>query len=153
MRIDTGMFNGYLFFMGVGVGILFWCVLKLIQWNQSFFWNFWGPPNLSASCDNNHSYFKHESSNSVIFGRYKMIKKPLGIHEKLFSDALAPSKKKIASGAGLWQLCEAFASIAGVPIVCQILPERLLTYDAKRTLDLLRLGRWSHQGACPWLST
>jgi len=56
----------------------------------------------------------------VIFGKYKMIKKPLRIHAKSLSDALAPSKTKIAYGAGLRQLCEASAFIAGVPIVCQI---------------------------------
>jgi len=49
-----------------------------------------------------------------------MIKKRLRIHAKSLSDALAPSKKKIASGAGLRRLCEASAFIPGVPIVCQI---------------------------------
>ena len=94
MRIDTCMFNGYLFFMGVGVGISFWCVLKLSEWKQSFFWNFWCPPNLLSSCDNNYSYVEHVYLKSVILGRYEMIKKPLRIHAKSLSDALAPSKKK-----------------------------------------------------------
>jgi len=40
-------------------------------------------------------------------------------------DALAPSKK-IACGAVLRQLYEAANFIAGVPIICQILPESLL---------------------------
>ena len=35
------------------------------------------------------------SVKNVIFGRYKMIKKPLRIHAKSLSDALAPSKSKL----------------------------------------------------------
>jgi len=35
------------------------------------------------------------SFKSFIFGRYKMIKKPLRTHAKSLSDALAPSKKKL----------------------------------------------------------
>jgi len=126
MRIDTCMLNGDFFSMGVGVGISFWCVLKLSEWNHSFLgisefcWNFWGPPNLSPSCNNNFSYVKHVSFKSVIFGRYKMIKKPLRMHAKSLSDALAPSKKINACGTGLRRLCEASAFISGVPIVCQI---------------------------------
>jgi len=65
---------------------------------SEFDWNFSGPPNLSSSCDNNYSYVKHVSFKSVIFGRYKMIKKPLRIHAKSLSDALAPSKKKLPAG-------------------------------------------------------
>jgi len=53
-----------------------------------------------------------------------MIKKRLRIHANSLSEALAPSKKKIACGAGLRQLCEASAFIAGVPIVCQIFARR-----------------------------
>jgi len=49
-----------------------------------------------------------------------MIKKPVRIHAKSLSDALAPSKKEFACGARLRRLCEASAFIAGVPIVCQI---------------------------------
>ena len=59
------------------------------------------------------------SFKNVIFGRYKMIEKPLRIHAKSLSDALAPSKK-IACGADIQRLCEASAFIAGVPIVCKI---------------------------------
>ena len=42
---------------------------------SEFCWNFCNPPNLSSSCDNNYSYVKHVSFKSIIFGRYKMIKK------------------------------------------------------------------------------
>jgi len=49
-----------------------------------------------------------------------MMKTPVRIQAKSLSDALAPSKKKIACGAGLRRFCEASAFIAGVPIVCQI---------------------------------
>jgi len=49
-----------------------------------------------------------------------MIKKPLRIQAKSLSDALAPSKQKIACSAGLRRLCEASAFIAEVPIVCQM---------------------------------
>jgi len=66
---------------------------RLGYWNESFFGNFWGPPNFSSSCDNNHTYVKHLSFKNIIFGWYKMIKKPLRIHAKSLSDALAPSKK------------------------------------------------------------
>ena len=116
---DTCMMNGYLFFMGVWIGISFWCVLKLSEWRESFFGNFWGPPNLSSNCDYNNTYVKHESFKTIIFGGYKIIKTSLKIHAKSLSDALAPFKKN-ACGAGLRQLCEASAFIAGVPIVCQI---------------------------------
>jgi len=92
MWIDTCMFNGYLFLIGVGVGISF-CVLKLCEWNELFLGNFWGPPNLSSSCDNNYTDVKHVSFKNIILGRYKMIKNPLRIHAKSLSDALAPSKK------------------------------------------------------------
>jgi len=60
---------------------------------SEFCWNFWGSPNLSTGCDNNSSYVKHVSFKSVIFGRYKMIKKRQRIHAKSLSKALAPSKK------------------------------------------------------------
>jgi len=93
MRIDTCMFDVYLFVMGVGVGISFWCVLKLCEWHQSFFWNFWGPPNLLSSCDNNYSYVKHVFFKHVIFWRYAIIEKPLRIHAKSLCNALAPFKK------------------------------------------------------------
>jgi len=106
--------------VGVGPGISFWCVLKLSEWNESFFGNFWGPPNLSSSCDNNYSYFKHESFKSLISRRYKMMKKPLRIHAKSLSDALAPSTKRFACSAGLRRLCEDSAFMAGVTIVCRI---------------------------------
>ena len=131
-RIDTCMLNVYLFSMGVGVRISFWSVLKLSEWNQSFVgisefcWNFWGPPNLSSCCNNKYSCVKNVSFKSVIFGRYKMIKKPLRIHTKSLSDALAPSKKKFVCGAGLRQLCKASTFIAGVPIVCQIFATKLV---------------------------
>jgi len=49
-----------------------------------------------------------------------MIKKPLRIHAKSLSDALAPSNKEFAFGAGLWRLCEAATFIAGVSIVSHI---------------------------------
>jgi len=49
-----------------------------------------------------------------------MMAKRLRIHAKALSETLAPSKKKIASGADLRRLCEASAFIAGVRIVCQI---------------------------------
>jgi len=93
MQIDTCMFNGYLFFMGDGVGISLSCVLKLSEWNQHFLWNIWGPPNLSSNCDKNYPYVKHVSCKSVIFGRYKMMEKPLRILAKSLSDALASSNK------------------------------------------------------------
>ena len=50
-----------------------------------------------------------------------MIKKPLRIHAKSLSDALAPSKHK---SAGLRWLCEASAFISVLPIA-SFLPERL----------------------------
>jgi len=60
------------------------------------FWEFLSPPNLSSSCDNNYSYVKNVSFKKVIFGRYdKMMGKPLRIHAKSLSDALAPTKKKL----------------------------------------------------------
>ena len=91
MRIDACMFNDNVFVMGVGVGISFWCVLT--WWMKSeLCWNFWGPPNLSSSCKNNSSYVKQVSFKNVIFGRYKMIGKPLRIHAKSLSDALHPPK-------------------------------------------------------------
>jgi len=37
MPIDTSMFNGCLFLMGVGVLVLFRCVLKLVN-EMNFFW-------------------------------------------------------------------------------------------------------------------
>jgi len=74
------------------------------------------------------TYVKHVSFKNFIFGRYKLIKKPLRIHTKSLSDALAPSKKKFACGAGLWQLCRAFR-IAGVPIVHQIFARNWLSLD------------------------
>jgi len=83
-------------------------VLELSKWNDRFFGKLWGPPNLSSSCDNKYTYVKHVSFKNIIFGRYQIIKKPLRIHAKSLSDALAPSKK-IVSGAGLRRLCEASA--------------------------------------------
>jgi len=94
MRIDTCMFNGYFFLMGAGVGISFWCILKLCEWNELFLGNFWDPPNLSSCCDNNHTYVKHVSFKNIILGRHKIMKNPLRIHAKSLSDALAPSKNK-----------------------------------------------------------
>jgi len=94
MRIDTCMFNGCLFSMGAGVGILFRCVLKLFERNELLLENFWGPLKLSSSCDNNYKYVKHVSFKNIIFARCKMMKTPLRIHAKSLSDALAPSKKK-----------------------------------------------------------
>jgi len=67
------------------------------------------------------------SFKSVILDRYKMMEKPLRIHAKSLSDALAPSTKQIACGAGLRRLCEASTFIAGMPIVYQILPGSLDT--------------------------
>ena len=95
MRIDACMFNDYFFFMDVGFGVSFQCEFKVSEWNESFFGNVWGPPNLSSSCNNNSTYVKYVSLKNVIFGRYKMIKKPLRTHAKSLSDALAPSKKKL----------------------------------------------------------
>jgi len=124
MRIDTCMLNDDFFSMGVRVGNSFWCVLKLSEWHESFVgisefcWNFWGFPNLSSSCDNNYSYVKDVSFRSVIFGRYKMIKKPLRIHAKSLSDALAPSKKNCLRR---WPPAALRGfRIPAVPIVCQI---------------------------------
>jgi len=128
MRIDTCMFSGYLFFMGVGVGISFWYVLKLSEWNQSLFWNFWGPPNLSSSCDNIDSYVKHVSFKSVIFGRYKKIIKTAENSRKVALWRASTLPKKIACGPGLRWLCEASACIAEVPIVCQIFARKAGTW-------------------------
>ena len=55
------------------------------------------------------------------------MKKPLRIHAKSLSDALAPSKKKIACSAGLRRLCEASAFITGVTIVCKIFARKPAT--------------------------
>jgi len=70
-----------LFLMCVWVGISIWCVLKLSEWKESFWGNFWGPPNLSSSCDNNHTcqtnvLQKHH------FWRVYMMKIPLKIDAK-----------------------------------------------------------------------
>jgi len=43
MRIYTCMFNGF-FFWVLGSGFFFVCVLKLSEWNESFFGNLWVPP-------------------------------------------------------------------------------------------------------------
>ena len=89
------MFNCYLFLMGAGVGFSFWCILKFCEWNKFVFGNFWGPPILSSSCDNNYTYVKHVSFKNIILGRYKMMETPLRIHAKSLSDVLAPSKKNM----------------------------------------------------------
>jgi len=131
-RIDTCILNGDLFSMGVGVGISFWCVLKLSEWNQSFVgisefcWNFWGPPNLSSSCNNNFSYVKHVFFKSVIFGRYKMIKKPLRIHAKSLSDALAPSKTKLPAALASGGSARLPHLYLECPLFARFLPERLV---------------------------
>jgi len=132
MQIDTCMLNDDLFSMGVGVGISFWCVLKLSEWNQSFVgisefcWNFWGPPNLSSSCNNNFSYVKHVFFKSVIFGRYKMIKKPLRIHAKSLSDALAPSKTKLPAALASGGSARLPHLYLECPLFARFLPERLV---------------------------
>ena len=68
------------------------------------------------------------SFKSVIFGRYKMIRKPLRIHAKSLSDALAPSKKQIACGAGLRRLCETrpTRSIMYAPLQVNLFQKSLL---------------------------
>ena len=99
---------------------VYWQSVNEIRVFLEFLW----PPNLSSSCNNIYWYVKLVSIKSVIFGRYKMLKKPLRIHAKSLSDALAPSKRKVARGAGLRRLCEASTFIVGVPIVCQILARK-----------------------------
>jgi len=93
MRIDTCMFNGYLFYMGVGVGISFWCVLKLSEWNQSFV----GISEIHSTFHQVATIIIHMSnmcpSKASFLEGIKWLKKPLRIHAKSLSDALAPSKK------------------------------------------------------------
>jgi len=96
--------------------------IKTLWMKSEFFWNFWGSPNLSSSCDNDYSYFKHVSFKSIIFGRYKMTKKPLRIHAKSLSDALAPSKKnclQLWPSAALRGFCIYSCSAHCLPDFCQ----------------------------------
>jgi len=78
----------------------------------------------------------------------KWLKKPVRIHAKSLSDALAPSKKDFDCGARLRRLYEASSFIAGVPVVCQIFAR---TADSmgkgKRWVGaqhLEKLWRWGH---------
>ena len=103
---------------------------------SEFCWNFWGPPNLSSSCDNNYAYVKHVSFKSVIFRRYKMKK-----NRWEFMQSRSPTRqhplKKIACGAGLRRFCQASAFIAGVPVVCQILAWKAVF---SRNLNIVQQG-------------
>ena len=108
--------------MGVGVRISFWFVIKLSEWNESFLGNFWGPPNLSSSCDNNYTHVKHVSCISVIFGRYQMMGKKNSRKIALRRDSAL--QKEVACRTGIRRLCEAHAFIAGLPILCQILARK-----------------------------
>jgi len=109
------------FVHGCYIRISYWCVAKLSGWNERFIGNFWGVPNLSSSCDDNHIYVKHVFFKNFIFGRLKMIKKLW----KFKSHSASTLQKEIACGAHLRQICEAFAIIAEVPIVCQIFARKL----------------------------
>ena len=82
------MFSGCLFLMGVGVRILFQFILKLGEWIESLIGNFWGPPNLSSSCDNDYTYVKCLSSKNITFGVYK-------IADQLLNATSAPSSKSL----------------------------------------------------------
>jgi len=90
---------------------------------SELFWEFLRPLNLSSSCDYNYTCVKHVSFKNVIFGRYKLIKKPLRIDAKSLSDALAPPifflLAALASGG-----CARLPHLAEVPIVCQILSRK-----------------------------
>ena len=70
------------------------------------------------------------------------MKKPLRIHAKSLSDALAPSKK-IACGTGLRRLCKAFAFLARVPIVYQILARKAVCAHVCIHVCLVLLSWWA----------
>ena len=83
----------------------------------------------------------------------KWSKKPLRIHAKSLSDALACSKK-IACGASLRQLCEASAFMAKVPIVCQIFARKnahAVVPDSERSHFPLGWSAVSISGTIPGL--
>jgi len=73
-----------------------------------------------------------------------MMKKLLRILAKSLFHALAPSKNKIAWGAGLRQLHEASAFIAGVPTVCQIFARKPERQQTEMDLRIWTRFSWLH---------